>query len=536
MVIVKSLSPHLHRNFHRTPQDCILFESLHYFVVIFFLGNLIRFTIRINKNSDRDHEVSCSNFVCGRSMKRIAILLVSLLEWGTISASVTEPTVVLNKTKRTLADTATYGEKPAPLFYAIPDGTRPDFFATTKTFALAKSPYPAVFDPEVPKQVAAQQVLYEYQQTPTNAVSNVHVKQLFQPLETSEANNTPQFNQNNPMAQQQTQQQNNQNAHTSETVVNPVQHSSLVNHGQNYAHVQIQPYYPQHYQTHHYVPGRYFYVNGKYIYPPLPAQPHHPAQSQNQYQSSNNAPNQVNKPVSYITYGNTLNLPKQKLTPPPTGSPMNYNKFMPPQKQDIQPITKPVQSSPPKVREEVDEEEENSSVQKEDERNRERESSEEEDDDKSNYEEEDEENEDQYGKYFEDEEEDRGNYREEQEEDEEDDSDRKASRVVKVHKSPSRNKKNTPTKKRHNDKNNYAWSESYSHSSKYENGKKKSDKSKESKKYDTTKKAGKKNRNKPRKGNEKIEGRFSHNIPVIHEHNIFREKWYLSKSKNDRKH
>lgn len=459
------------------------------------------------------------------------ILLVSLLEWSVISASVTESTIALNKTKRTLADTATYGEKPAPLFYAIPDGTRPDFFATTKTFALAKPPY-AVFDPEVPKQVAAQQVLYEYQQTPTNAVSNVHVKQLFQPLETIDANNTPQINQNNP-ATQQPHQQNQQNAHTSETVVNPVQHSSLVNHGQNYAHVQFQPYYPQHTQTQHYVPGRYFYVNGKYVYPPLTNQPHYPAQSQNQFQNVN-PPHQINKPVSYITYGTTNNLLKQKLTPPPTGTPMNYNKFIPPQKQDIQPITKPVQSTPQKVREEVDEEEENASVQKEDERNEE--SEEDENDEKSNYEEESEEGDDHYGKYFDEEDDERGHYREEEEEEEDDDSDRKASKIVKVHKSPSRNKKNSPNKKRHNDKNNYAWSESYSHSSKYENGKKKSDKSKESKKYDTSKKkVGKKNRNKP-KGIDKIEGRYSHNVPVIHEHNIFREKWYLSKSKNDRKH
>ncbi|KAL3268273.1 hypothetical protein HHI36_007397 [Cryptolaemus montrouzieri] len=456
-------------------------------------------------------------------MNLIAILSVFLLKWIPTIAIVLETTSGLNKTKRTLADTATYGEKPTPIFYAIPDGTRPDFFATTKTFALAKPPLSAVFDPEVPKQVAAQQVLYEYQQTPTNAVSNVHVKQLFQPLEISNGNDTPQ----NTQTPHQPHSQNS-NVHASETVVNPVQHSSLVNHGQNYAHVQFQPYYPQHTQTQHYIPGRYFYVNGKYVYPPIPAQPHYASQSQNQ---NVNAPQHNNKvPVSYITYGSPNNVPKQKLTPPPNGVPMNFNKFIAPTRQEIQQITKPVQP-PPKVHEEIEDEEENSSLEKEDEKNEE---NEEEEDDKSNYEEGSDENDDHYGKYFEDEDEDRGHYREDHEEDE-DDSDRKASRVVRIHKSPSKNRKNNSKKKSHNDKNNYAWSESYSHSSKYENGKKKSDKNKERSKYDTNKRKSGKRKNKSKKGGDRLEGRYSHNVPVVQEHNVFREKWYLSKSKNTEK-
>ncbi|KAK9892857.1 hypothetical protein WA026_022538 [Henosepilachna vigintioctopunctata] len=477
---------------------------------------------------------SCSlNFVCGRTMKLIQILSFSLLKWVTIYAFF-QPILGLNKTKRTLVDTATYGEKPAPIFYSLPDGVRPDFFATTKSFALAKPPLPAVFDPEVPKQVAAQQVLYEYQQTPTNAVSNVHVKQLFQPLELNDGNAIPHNGQNSQIVQQPQHQhhtyQNGNNAQTSETIVNPVHHSSLVNHGQNYAHVQLQPYYPQHSQTQHYVPGRYLYVNGKYNYPPL-IPTHNSPQSQNQFQISN-APQPTNKlPISYITFGNPKTVLRQKINPPPTSAPMNLNKFLPPQKQDIQQITKPVKPSP-KVHETVteDEEEENSSIEKE-------ENNEEEDDDKASYEEESEENDDLYGKYHDDDDEELGSYTDHHsdEEDEDDDNERKSSKVVRVHHSPRKNGKNKPKRKSHNDKNNYAWSESYSHSSKYENGKKKADKVKESKKYDSHNKKGDKRKNRSNKGTDRIEGRYSQNVPVVQEHKMFREKWYLSQSKNSDK-
>lgn len=323
---------------------------------------------------------------------------------------------------------------------------------------------PAFYHPDLPKQVAAQQVLYEFQQTPTNAVSNVHVNQYYQPVAPSMAK--PEDVTNTGPATFST---------ASIPVATPVQHSSLVRHGQNFAQVQFQPLpaHPQHVQLQQYVPGKYFYVNGKVAYQP-------------------NLPNAQPRPVTpnYVNFH-----PSQKIAPNVFHRPLQYRNFQPPQSNQFLPITKPsekpleTQTSKP-----VKEEEEEATEEKEDS-----------EDDKTSEESED--DDEYFGRYRFDEEDDEHEY---DHEEDDDDSDRDSSRTA-----SKKHHKKTPSSKK-----NYRFSESYKSSHKYEKPSKKPKKSN----YKTTKNS---------KSREKIQGKQSQNVPVVHKQKIFKEKWYVTKSTDD---
>lgn len=236
-----------------------------------------------------------------------------------------------NKTKRGLTEqTRTFHEadtfKPLILYpeLAAAGASHSETYAESPR-SLAPSPTLSTsFETEPPKQVTAQQVLYEYQQTPSTTISNVHVNQQFQTVPTPETANTQVvYASQLPPASPTTQFVNNghnleaqQNQHSLsvQNVVQPVQHSSLIKHGQGYGQVTYQPsaetpppqtrtspiYQPTRNQppqaplNHQYIPsnvqptqssfysstqqfpqqpnpfsqGKYLYVNGKILYYP----------------------------------------------------------------------------------------------------------------------------------------------------------------------------------------------------------------------------------------------------------------------------
>lgn len=154
-----------------------------------------------------------------------------------------------NKTKRGLTEqTHTFHDvdsfKPLVLYpeLAAAAGSHGDVYAAPSALTA--------FESEPPKQVTAQQVLYEYQQTPSTTISNVHVNQQFQTVPNPETANShvvyasqlppasaTQFTNDDPNLEA----QQNQQSLSVHNVVHPVQHSSLIKHGQNYGQVSYQP-------------------------------------------------------------------------------------------------------------------------------------------------------------------------------------------------------------------------------------------------------------------------------------------------------
>lgn len=424
-----------------------------------------------------------------------------------------------NKTKRTLNHQIyNYGENKPVVVYVDnvpassnnPNGDISNYNSNSRSISFGNSPVRSYF--EVPK-VAAQQVLYEFQQTPTNAVSNVHVKQLFH-SPGGDSSDTTNYEQNS-------QPENHQNQYSaSETVVTPIQHSAYTNHGQNYAHVNYHPLYniqPHHVQSQHFVPGKYFYVNGRIVYQPTPAL-------------------QQNQQKLPLKYGNTYQ-PQQKLMPPPVQRPASYSRFVPPQRHEMQSITSPITPAPPTKAPapvqavEEDDEEENASLQENEDDVEEAE----EDDERPKYQQEDDEAEEDgernpvFGRYKFDEDEDleeRERYREDDEAEEEDDDSRGGSSKYVSKKTRKSPKKKNGKSGKYNNKDNYSYSEGYSTSSKYEYPSKKKKNGKKGVKSQKSVRYAK--GTKPQ-----IEGRYSENIPITHKHKIFKEKWYVTKKTDD---
>jgi hypothetical protein len=437
-------------------------------------------------------------------------LIILLAISTTLATNITEEAAT-NKTKRTIGgQVQNYGENRPVLLY--PDNSGAPSSGLNGFYAPVT--IKPVFDPEVPKQVAAQQVLYEFQQTPTNAVSNVHVNQFYQPLpQQSKSDNAAspgpaQFNAGPAQFNQGPAQFNAGPAQFisgSESVATPVQHSSLIRHGQNFAQVQFQPLpgAPHHIQTHQYVPGKYLYVNGKIIYQPSP-NPNHAFQ----------------RPVSFVY--NHPQTHTHKYITHPVIRPMPYRRFHPPQPHQVQQITKPIPV--PEVNEEQNEEdtaeEDNAQVKEEEVDEAE------EGDDKASYEESDDDEDRYFSKYSfnDDDDEDHARYREEEEDE---DSERGSSRNV-----PKKQKKKTAKPQKYSKSNNFKYSENYSASSKFEKpGKKGKKAGKVPKMHYKAVKYSKEGQGKPRI--ERIEGKQSQNVPIVHKQKIFKEKWYVTKSTDD---
>ena len=402
-----------------------------------------------------------------------------------------------NKTKRTVSGQVhNYGENRPVVLYPESTPVSPQSLASLYAPVTLKP----VFDPELSKQVAAQQVLYEFQQTPTNAVSNVHVNQFYQPLQSKDGG-PAQFS-------------------GSETVATPVQHSALVRHGQNFAQVQYHPL-PQHVQTHQYIPGKLLYVNGKITYPSGQQngfQQHQAFQQQHQQQQNGFQPQQngfqpQQRPSFLYTHPQAGT---HKFVPPPLVTRNAYRRFQAPEPQQILPITKPM--SVPAVNE--DQKEEPEVEEEENAPNKEEEEEENEENDEESYEEDDED--DRYFNKYGFDDDDHNNYRE----DDEEDNERGSSKPV-----PKKHKKVTKPNK-YNKSDGYKYSESYSTSSKYEKPMRKGKKIMKNPKVQVKTVKGSKGDH-PRFRNEKIEGKQSRNIPVVHKQKIFKEKWYVTKSTDD---
>lgn len=278
---------------------------------------------------------------------------------------------------------------------------------TPNPLLLQNPPSPlTVLESEVPKQVTAQQVLYEYQQTPNAAVSNVHVNQQFQPLSTAEtapqqhvySSQYPSVTSVAPSSFPNSHDAQSNQQVTAEShhgFIAPVHHSTVVRHGQGgnqypISHQQQtlhrlpnQPYhFLQQYPQQQYYPalqqpqqqygkGKYLYANGKIIYYPQPAavgvhnaphplspgvhtvQPHYPvAHGLKPQQSPQNK--QFRPSPEYRQ-------PQQHaFVPVTTSNPLTYNYFY----QAPKPVKKhntppPVKEYPSEAEEEEEEEEEN---------------------------------------------------------------------------------------------------------------------------------------------------------------------------------
>lgn len=153
-----------------------------------------------------------------------------------------------------------------------------------------------MFETDAPKQVTAQQVVYEYQQTPNAAVSNVQVNQHFQPLSTPETgahshvvytqypSRIPHYSSHEVIPEAQA----NHHYLTTQNAISPVHHSQVIRHDQNSYVVpttyqpqarrtpltpntpqyNTQQYYTQQPQKNTYPQGQYLYVNGRIVYYP----------------------------------------------------------------------------------------------------------------------------------------------------------------------------------------------------------------------------------------------------------------------------
>ncbi|XP_060530089.1 probable serine/threonine-protein kinase fhkB [Cylas formicarius] len=493
------------------------------------------------------------------------------------------------KAKRTLSDQIyNHGETKPVVFFM--DNTNPSlpqhqgelqasassglktfYTGPTKPLALVSVQQPIqVFEQDSPKQVAAQQVLYEFQQTPTNAVSNVHVKQLFEPTEiTTEGSLSSGLNNLGHQQQTSTNQYpsfshpyaSGYSPATSETIVSPVQHNQFTNHGQNTGTFSYYNPLQNQYQQSQYVPnsqkytpGKYLYFNGKIVY-----QPNQVGQPQAQKQQGPNLAflhNQQKVPMINFanrqpaqnysaTHAAVNSVPnvgvRPKMLPPPNLPPITYNRFQAPSEQQHQQINKP-SAAPPQRQEEHEEEPENneeeSSENEYDENDEER--SDDSEEDKEKYEEDDDGDDDHHRfKYYnfendDDDHEDRYyrpktrkhryHYRDD---DDEEDKDNQRGSSKYSSKSYPRSHKNVNGGKMAGTSEKFGWRENYSTSSEYKSPKefKKSNKAKPKGEYRETKYT--KKSGKPR--GEAIEGRHSEHIPVTHKQKVYKERWYVTK-------
>ncbi|XP_072385124.1 uncharacterized protein [Diabrotica undecimpunctata] len=400
-------------------------------------------------------------------------------------------TSILAKTKRNLSrDIQSYGESSLVLPYS--DSTKtyyePKHINTyqVRPLALVDLSQPVkVIEPKV----AAQQVLYEFQQTPTDAVSNVHVKQLFQP----DLKPPPPSNPQTLMA--------------SETVV-PVQQYPQNSGPQNF-NVKQHPLYSI--QPSFLEPKKYVY--GKIIVDsthPQQSNYHHPGSPNVFYSNQPFLPQgaQHGKPIlNYVNHfprHNNIMLTTTEI-PPIT----QHNKFRPPSKNQYQTIDMPsqnVQEEKPKRRPV-----EKPVVENEDDDER---------DDRSNYQDEDEREEydTPFGKYFEEEEEisEYGHHENLEEDDDEAEEDNKRG-----------SSKHVPKREKHPKK----YKKTKSYHSKYTIPEDKYFRNEGSKQHKSYKYKHSKKSKFPKS---ELDARFSEPIPVTHKKKVLKEKWFLSKSLADK--
>lgn len=186
---------------------------------------------------------------------QLLLVCLAVAHAATQQQSATKENKAQNKTKRGLSEQQSHtfhdvdSFKPLILYpeLAAAGASHSETYAETpKSFA----------ESEPPKQVTAQQVLYEYQQTPSTTISNVHVNQQFQTVPTAEtANSQVVYASQLPPAASATQfvndghnleaQQNQQHSVSVQNVVHPVQHSALIKHGQNYGQISLHTPPPQ---------------------------------------------------------------------------------------------------------------------------------------------------------------------------------------------------------------------------------------------------------------------------------------------------
>lgn len=372
-------------------------------------------------------------------------------------------------------------------------------------------------DNEPPKQVTLQQVLYEYQQTPHNAVSNVHVNQQFQtaalnlspdsiqsqsaiPTQHLTAPVNPAFVNQPPILQVEPNQFSQ--------IAAPVHHGAVIHHGQGYAKLLYGPITVSHttgspLTSHLNTPGKYIYANGKIVFQP-----------------SNNIYPGLTAPVRAqpLFPQRGISPVTQKPFRPSPVTPTNHNRFQVQQQQQ-----QPIKAAEAPVREEVeDEDTESKSDVKEDEEEGDA-------DDHSSYEEDDDDSHYSRYRFDEDEEEDdRAHYREEEEED--DDNTRSYSRNIRKKPKKYAVSESKPSSRYHkNDQSKYK--EGYKTRSKYEYKFPNESSSKKAPKgqYKTYKYY--KSSNNPKGKKEVIEGRQSQDVPIVHKQKMFhQEKWLVTKN------
>ncbi|CAG9765518.1 unnamed protein product [Ceutorhynchus assimilis] len=468
-----------------------------------------------------------------------------------------------NKSKRFLANQV--GEAKAVLFYmenpqqneeapelqTAASSIRNLYPTPGKPLAVVSVQQPIqVFEQDThPKQVAEQQVLYEFQQTPNNAVSNVQVKQLFQPdgptygeqLPTAQAFTSIQpalFNNQAYVRSQQQPQGSSHHPATSATIISPV-HQNLYTSNQNPTSFTYNNPFNNDYSTNkqqqqqrqqqQQSPGKYIYLNGKIVYNPA----HHIIQQgkilpPNSIYNKGVYHNQQKLPlINNNNFGGQLQQQQQRPREHVAAQTQQGNK----NNNYLPPITKNNRFQPPKHLQQINKPSTAPIYQQQEEEN--------EDDEELN----NEESEDDYDKQNDAEDEDDDahdddsyGYETFQFEDEylenddahflkskakrlrdEDESEYDDERPTRKHpKNHSRRYRNQP-----ND--NYGYYEGYRTNMKY-----KSPKTKDNKpigKYKKVKFSRVKG-GKPKV--ETIEGRFSEQVPVTHRQKLYKERWYVT--------
>ncbi|CAH1168526.1 unnamed protein product, partial [Phyllotreta striolata] len=363
-------------------------------------------------------------------------------------------------------------------------------FYQAKPLALVDLTQPVkVIEPKV----ASEHVLYEFQQTPTDSISNVHVKQLFEP----DLKPPPPIQPNNPPA----------NIITSETIVSPAQQ-------QPFAQNNLQTYSIKHHPLYNVQPT--FAEPKKYVYGKIivdSTQPGHFMSTPTSFHSSQQfTPHLPNQPSQFVqfTHGKPIisyinHYPRNNPTQLP---PITQPRFRPPPLSQYQTIDMPVliekqQKEKPKPRPPVIEK-----PVKEDNIDSEDDDTEE----KLDYEEnERDEYESPFDKYFEhedaDDEKDHEGYEETGEETEEDNK-RGSSSYSRTEYRPKKLQKPKKTHRGKHPEDRYIKDKYKSY--KYKHAKKS--------KYPHS----------------ELDGRFSEPIPTTHKKKILKEQWYLSKSLRDK--
>ncbi|XP_056642490.1 uncharacterized protein LOC130448908 [Diorhabda sublineata] len=423
-------------------------------------------------------------------MKYSTIWITWLSIWAVHAQNTTN---LLSKTKRNLSrDVQSYGESGL----VLPYNDNPKVYYEPKQVNTYQVRPLALVDLSQPvkviePKVAAQQVLYEFQQTPTDAVSNVHVKQLFeQDMKPPPQNNPP-------------------NLITSETVQPAVHHGQYI---QNTAPPSFNPKQHPLYgvQPTFVEPKKYVY--GKIIVDStLPQQQnfHHHA-SPNVFYSNHPFSPQATHGRPILNYVN--HFPRNNIIVPTTEAPhipLQNNKFKPPPRAQYQPIDKPTRVKPETKPKHI----EKPVVENE-------EAEEDEHEERTNNREEEEEERDEYEsspfeKYFDDE--DNSEYRN-QENSEDDDE---------VEEDPKRGSSKYVSKREKFPKK-YKMMKSYY---KYSSGPDDRHYKNEGRKHKSNKN---KNNKKSKSPPLELEAKYSEHVPVTHKKKILKEKWYISKSLADK--